>query len=486
MENLPDQDYIINVGPGGTFHKSGKYQTIPSEIDAIFQNFENVQAKKIAVYFHGGLVNEKRGLETVRKVQPYLSEAGTVPVCFVWETGLLETIGTNLSKISETKLFNKMVRALLKKLSGRLGFDSVDGRGIAGVELSDAEIELELAKAHPFREYETNVPGGNGRSAVNLETLAGSGVYLEVELRKEFTILVDKDEEFKEAIQENKLTIDGTGRSTGARGFISIATFIAHLAKIAVRVISRFISKRDHDFYPTIVEEVLRQFYIAELGAWVWKSMKDKSSEMWKSNEGREGLNQFAGRYFLDRLAVYKEKYPEVTIDLIGHSAGSIAICNLLGYTASLQKSFSYNHIIFLAPACRIELFKKEILYYPARYRDVRIFTMSDAYECEDRMIPYFYTHSLLYLISGILEDEGDSYDAYILGLQRHITSARPYDTDDLKDIQNYLGEADSFRVSYSKSQDGTSSWLFTNSISHSDFDDDPDTLASVQYFLKQ
>ncbi|MBK7389243.1 MAG: hypothetical protein IPI23_09310 [Bacteroidetes bacterium] len=54
------KDFIINVGPNGTFRPSGSYQTLPEHIDAIFQRYETDKVKKISIYFHGGLVNEKK------------------------------------------------------------------------------------------------------------------------------------------------------------------------------------------------------------------------------------------------------------------------------------------------------------------------------------------------------------------------------------------------------------------------------------------
>ncbi|MFN3754302.1 hypothetical protein [Flavobacterium sp.] len=485
MRNLVDKDYIINVGPHGTFSKSGKYQTLPKDIDAMFERYENNASRKIALYFHGGLVNEQSGLDCARKIGPLIAEVDVEPVCFVWETGLVETISTNLQKISETKLFNKLLKVLLKKVTQKMGYDTPTGRGIAGKELSYDEIEIELSKPNPFKAYSRSAEPNEARSAINIESLAGQGPFLNAELEREFRILIENDQEFVLAISQTKLTTNANGNSTGARGFISVGVFLVHVTKIAIRIITRFIQKKDHDLYPTIVEEILREFYIAEVGAWVWKSMKDKSSDMWQSNAGRIGLNQFAGRYFLEKLAAYKLLYPETEVNIIGHSAGSIATCNLLKYTAQLENSFSANHIIFMAPACRIELFKKEILDNISRYRDIRIFTMNDKTECDDVLVPYFYTHSLLYLISGILEDEGDSYDANILGLERHIGYILPYNTPNLKEVHTYIYAAGENRICFSVTPQGTANGLSTESTSHGGFDDDSATLKSIQAIIK-
>ena len=135
------KDFIINVGPNGTFRPSGSYQTLPEYIDAIFQRYETDRVKKISIYFHGGLVNEKNGMETAFKMAKHISDAGQTPLCFVWETGLMETVSSNLTKISDTKLFNKLIKVLVKKLSEKLGFDLTEGRG-AGKLLTNEQIDI--------------------------------------------------------------------------------------------------------------------------------------------------------------------------------------------------------------------------------------------------------------------------------------------------------------------------------------------------------
>lgn len=480
---MEQKEYIVNVGPGGKFRNSGAYHTSPEDIDKMFETFEIQRVRKIALYFHGGLVNETGGINTAERVKPYILEAGVHPVFFVWETGLLETIGTNIHKIGETALFNKLLKSIIKRVSSRIPLDFSEGRGFAAKELSDEKIDAELSNPNPFLEYEDFSRTDAGRSGATLEALDAQGVLLETELQREFTIEIEKDNEFINLIRNTKLSVEVGGGNPGARSFIGVAKFALHAAKIAYRIIRRFIEKRDHDFYPTIIEEILREFYVAEVGAWVWQAMKDKSEIMWQSNSGRSGNEQYVGRYFLDRLQSYVTSNPECTVDLVGHSAGSIAVCNLLRVTSSITAPLNFKHIVFLAPACRVELFKTEILKNPNRYQDIRIFTMSDEYECKDILVPYFYTHSLLYLISGILEDE--SSDAHILGLERHIRFRSPYNISDLQDVHTYLYETGKDRRCYSVTANGTSDGLATHSQTHGGFDNDITTLTSLKKILQ-
>ena len=479
------KDFIINVGPNGTFRPSGLYQTLPEHIDAIFDRYEKDKVKKITIFFHGGLVSEKDGMATAIKMGKNIEEAGQMPICFVWETGLKETIATNITKISDTKLFNKLTKVLIKKLSEKLGFGSGSGRG-AGESLTDAEIEMAFLKEKPFESYNQDTLTTSGRGAGTVTSMPINEDELLQSLEADFTYVVQSDLEFTDTIANTKISADVTNFD-GGRGIISTGLFVKHLALIAFRVIKRFFDKRDHDFYPTIIEEILRGLYIAELGAWVWNSMKVKSDEMWNDNTSLSGLNQMAGRYFLDKLIAYSNNNSDVEINLVGHSAGSIAICNMVKAVAKIDSTVVFNKIIFMAPACRVDLFNKEIVLNPSRFKQFRMFTMKDEFETQDKLVPFLYPYSLLYLVSGVLEDEGNDCDAYILGLERHINGKAPYNSaQELVSTTKFLFEGNTNRVIYSKSDLAAVLGLRTTSISHGEFDDNSDVIESINYFLKQ
>jgi hypothetical protein len=477
---MEEKDFIVNVGPQGTFKPSGAYNSLPTDIDAMFSKYENNGVKRIVIYFHGGLVNEKAGMATAIKMGKHFSEIGQSPICFVWETGLMETFSSNIGKISETKLFGKLIKILVKKLSEKLGFDFAEGRG-AGLTLSIDQIEAELCNKNPYENYtQTNLQsqGRGANASINLPSQSE-------DLEGEFKFEIEADLELVSILRESKLTIAKSGGGQ-SRGIIDTALLIKYIAKIAFRVIRRFVEKRDHDFYPTIIEELLRELYIAELGAWVWNSMKVKSNDMWKDNAGLSGLNQFAGRYLFDKLVDYHKKNSDVQVNLVGHSAGSIAICNFLKMCAINYPKLVFDKIIFMAPACRIELFRDEIVLHPDRYKTFRMYTMTDNKEKHDLLVPYVYTHSLLFLISGILENEGNDYDAYILGLERDIKALNPYDSvKEILDSNKFLFEVGSSRVAFSQTDTTTPEGLRTQSLSHGGFDDDEATISSIKFILQ-
>lgn len=477
---MEDKDFIVNVGPQGTFKPSGKYSTKPADIDTIFQCLQTNGVRKISIFFHGGLVNEERGMETARKMAKHIADANQAPLCFAWETGLVETVASNIGQISETKLFGKLVKILIKKLSDKLGFDLTEGRG-SGQELSDEQIEAELNTEKPFAKYSQDKLQSSGRGSVPADNLPANAEELEPDFRFE----IESDLELLAELEQTSLTVQ-SGRTVQSRGIIDTALLVKHVAMIAFRVIKRFVKKRDHDFYPTIIEELLRELYLAEVGAWVWGNMKKKSADMWKDNNGTSGLTQYAGRYVLDKLIELHKKHNDIEVNLIGHSAGSIAICNLLKTSSAVYPQLIYNKIIFMAPACRMDLFNNEIVTQKQRFKNFRMFTMTDTNEKNDLLVRYFYTHSLLYLISGVLEEEGKEFDAYILGLDRNIKAAFPYDSaPEIVNTNRFLLEENQNRVLFSQTEALPSDGLRTRSLSHGGFDDDPSTIDSIKFILK-
>ncbi|XLS28648.1 hypothetical protein ACJD0Z_15785 [Flavobacteriaceae bacterium M23B6Z8] len=478
---MEETDFIVNVGPGATFTPSGDFNTKPEHVDAMFQRFRQNNSKNITLYFHGGLVKEKSGRETAARVHGYLKDAAQEPVFIVWETGLKETVADNIKQVADTRMFQKILKMVIRKVSEKLGFDLEEGRGF-GMMKEEKEVEEELAKPVPFEHYSRAEFTETGRGAEALAALPEDEIMMEEMLKAEFNIMVQTDEEIPELLSESELNTE----EIAGRGIIDTALLIKNLAAIAFRVIKRFIKKRDHHFYPTIIEEILRQIYIADIGAWVWDKMKLKSANMWKSNEQRTGLGQYAGRYLLDRLVNYLNENDGVRVNLIGHSAGSIAICNLLKTVSENYPSLVFDKIIFLAPACRVDLFHKEMVTNTNRFNNFRMYTMTDHYETHDRMIPYFYTHSLLYLVSGILEDNGKKYDIPILGMERFIDARVPYhDMEMIRETHEFLYENAKSSLVFSVTEGAADEGLRSTSEAHGDFDEDLPTLKSLSYYLR-
>jgi hypothetical protein len=466
----------VNVGPHGTFTPSGRMTTTPADIDAIFDHLESTGRSKLALHFHGGLVSEGAGLDVARRVAPVYASAGSHPVTFVWETGLIETISRNLTRVHSTKLFMKLLTYVVRHVAKRVG-GGVGAKG-PGEELTEEEILREIAGEAAFDQFDAGARGGAQglheselpvvRDEIELEVQA------ELESDDELLDLLDSGMAETEHLRPEVLDSD----APGARGVIGTARLAKAVAAVAYNVLRRYTRGTDHGVYPTVVEEILRGLYLAEFGGWVWHGMKDAAREMWLPNGSVIDDASHAGTYFIERVSTYQQTHPGFVLDLIGHSAGSIAICELFRAIAERGTPLAVRNVVFLAPACRADLFVSEILRPQGRFESFRMFTMRDDLEVRDRLVPRVYTRSLLYFIAGVLEDEPG---AGILGLHRQLSGRTPYDTVDYAEAREWLEQSN--RLVLSATGDATAG-LATDAIRHGDFDDDERTLRSLKAII--
>lgn len=460
----------LNVGPGGTFQRSGNLQTRPADIDAIFNKLRQDQRNKLTIHFHGGLVDEGAGLAIARKMAPVYEAAGSHPVTFVWETGLVETITRNLTKIHNTKLFQKLVVYVLREVAKQLG-GGIGGKG-PGERMTLSEVEKELTRIDKFDRFD---PGARGTARVmaevDVEEARG-----DIALGLRETMDADGFPEFVESGEAETEYLaphigqQGIGQS---KGLVSLSVFVKLLTKVAYASILRFVRGRDHGLYPTVVEEILREL-------WVWSGMKDAAAAMWAANQVPVNDDSHVGTYFLDKLTAYQQANPGLVVDLVGHSAGSIAICHMFRAAAQRASQLSLRNVVFLAPACTSELFHMEVVSHPQRFAAFRMFTMADAFESKDQLVTGIYTRSLLYFISGVLEREAD---VPLAGLARNLSAEKPYDAPELLRIATWLNEAGRNRLILSVTS-GTAAGLISASTTHGDFDDDFPTLESLKVII--
>jgi hypothetical protein len=274
--------------------------------------------------------------------------------------------------------------------------------------------------------------------------------------------------------------------ANGRRGILSSAGLIVRAVDVLARVIKRFIEHRDHGLYPTVVEEILRAYYIANIGEQVWQAMKQETADTFAApTDVPRG-----GTEFLNRLEKLLNAGQVLRLSVVGHSTGAVFIDNFFDAirvrqaAGSLPKSFKVDKVIFLVPAATDTNFAN-VLGQPLLYNDFRLFGMTDGYECKDEMVPAVYTRSLLYFVSGILEENADGTNAVdmpIMGMQRYLTEGGVYNSPDAVACRTYLTSNPDFTV-WSPCDRGDG--LRSQSQHHGDFDDDDATLTSVQYFLR-
>lgn len=201
-------------------------------------------------------------------------------------------------------------------------------------------------------------------------------------------------------------------------------------------------------------------------GVAIWGAMKDSAERASAPNTGGAWL---AARHLKEFLKS-TDGHP-VELHAIGHSAGSVfhahflaAVTAALGANGPTIKSLHH-----LAPAIRVDLFKKKVLPLLGKGIDrLTMFTMTDAKERQDTCMKV-YQKSLLYLIHHGLEPEPR---CPLVGLEQSVRADAT--------LRN-LFEADTpgaVEVVWSPEQGGPRH--SSESLTHGGFDDDARTMNSV------
>ena len=473
--------YYVKVGHGGTFRPTGEVRTSPADVDAIFAHLDGAGTDRLTLHFHGGLTPVERGLFTAGVMRQNYRGVSH-PVTFVWETGFVETLRQQLRTLSAGDLFQAALRHVIGATGKRLGLDE-GGRG-GGAGLTSEQIEAELDKEDGFATLGAAAPGAVAGVRGGAAIVAEPDDILLQELEAELEAEVAADPRLEAIIDgtdpEVRL-LDPTRAApdeAGQRGLSSI--FLAKsLALISFRVIRRHWLGRNHGFLPTIVEEVLRELFLVDVMKWVWDGMKTKAADMWRPDAGATGLDLHVGSYFLDRLAALQRDRPGLVVDLVGHSAGAIAICHLLAATPQ-RPTIRVRRVVFLAPACTVEVFHREVVSQPARLQQFRLFALRDAQERADRLVPYVYPWSLLYFVSGALEAAADEP---ILGLEWSLLGLAAHDAPEMRATLDFLRAPAAGRLVWAGEPGGDG--LRSTARSHGAFDRDPETLKSLRWLVE-
>lgn len=151
----------------GALSTEGEFQTTDADVRRLFgellpQELEMRKASgqklRLIFYAHGGLIEEREGLEPVLKRLKFWRRNGVYPISFVWETGLRETVAD-------------IVRGLA-------GARDMVARG-AGEDLADAF--LEFAARQPGRQVWSQM-----KRSAELSVLDGGGALLVAETVRDF------------------------------------------------------------------------------------------------------------------------------------------------------------------------------------------------------------------------------------------------------------------------------------------------------------
>ncbi len=461
---------------------------------------DNTAGGGLVFHFHGGLVNKEAGLEIAGHLGPKYMDAGAYPVFCVWEAGLFENIKNNLVEIAKEQLFNIIRQRVLKMVKRKL---TQNPGQRSGQELPTVSIDEELAAIEATK---TGLRALSTHAPAIPEDLNELSQFEQMQLEEE---LLHDDELMRELvkvsqallspaeIEQQRSARSGTVRASSAtlmdadaieayierpaadeRGIISTAKLIKAVVKIAVIVIKRFITDRDHGFHATIVEEILRALYVGNAGGIVWSTMKKDTFDHFGPDR-----KQYAGTAILHEIAEHMKTHetpPKIT--LVGHSTGAVFISAFLEAADAMLPPEAAFDVIYLAPAATMELTAKTLKNQGHRIRNLRMFTMTDENEKADALVnrvEFLYPCSLLYFVSGVVEDE---IDMPLTGMQRFYDADRFPDQQfpELTPVRLFMrGD----RVIWSVDDRGPGKRCAA--VDHGEFDNETNTIDSIQSILE-
>jgi hypothetical protein len=453
-------------------------------------------ADRVVIHFHGGLVSSDRGFATAERLTAEYQRAGAYPVFFVWSSGLLETVTGNLREILAEDLCKQLLRWLLRFAVGKLGQTGAQ-RAVGEITLPyEMEVNAELRVRDEGREpYAGTAPRGDvapvddaereqlelavaedAELAAQLEALL-AGLHPERVVTGARGVPVERRTSEGTLMSPDVLAAIDPGPAAGQRGIVSTALLAKKLAAVFTDVVRRFRAGTDHGVYPTVVEELLREFYLANVGAAIWAAMKKDTLDTFASGNEPHG-----GALFLDEFgAALGGHRPELT--LVGHSTGAVFIDNFLSAlgTSRVPADFAVRNVVLLAPACTFGHLAEGLVRHADRVGQLRLFTMADVAERADHLVPGLYPRSLLYLVAGLLERDaagGSSYQL-VAGLQRYYAD-RYDDLDGVRAVRGYAGD----RLVLSPTAPDAAAGLRAAALSHGAFDEDGEVLASIRAII--
>lgn len=504
--------HVISTGADGQL-----VGMTPNDVTALMDCA--LRSDRTVMHFHGGLVDEVRGMKIAEDLLPIYTGAGAYPVFFVWRAGAFEIVRNNLFEITREELFDRLIRRVLGWAVGKVRGEE-GGRGGLIRRPSQQELDEQLgarkrlvdpeADSEPFADeqatpYPVEFGPADSEDEQPLDLTPAEEQQFLVEVRTDAQlqqqlagVMAHRDMEWTDLtgtrgipeaepvfsmIDADVLAEIAQGtEDDGARGLVSMTVLAAKALQALRAVLMRYRTQTDSGLYPTVVEEVLRAFYLANVGGALWNAMKKETLDAFAYGHSNRG-----GSLVLDQLAAAYAHGATARTTLVGHSTGAVFIDNLLTAAASSYwdrtrpwAESARFQVCYLAPACTTQHFAQTLDAAGHLIGRFRMFTMTDDAERADRLAGAMYPRSLLYLVSGLLErDRKASAVAPVLGLSRYIAAqglgrllaSELATTARLATVRKYTGETG--RVVLSPTALGALEGARSSAISHGAFDDD-------------
>jgi hypothetical protein len=447
-------------------------ETTRADLSQFFASLQGTSGN-LVLHFHGGLVGRSDAHGIAQTLAPVYRDAGAKSLFLVWNTDLPSVLKGNLASIAAESIFWTLVDRVWSLIDWK---SAVVEAAIPGARAPKRLAKIRLA---------ATVSPKRLRASGHRKPLTGRRITsLTAQEERAIAGALSKDRVLKQRVVAIRPRDPGSrgpkggGQPTlmspavlkrisapapGARGFQLAAFLIRKVITVVGKVIRRLIKKVDHGLYTTIIEEVLRAFYLANVGRAVWSAIKSDPAASFSGPPA-----EFGGAALLEELRQWWQ--PGRRLTLVGHSAGSVFILELLD-EARRRGIDLRAEVVLMAPACSFERFHDALPTLSATVSKLRVYSLCDRLEAGYWEVALLYNASLLYLVSGILESRPDTP---ILGMQRYYSRERPY-TDPMM-----LAVGDFLRNDLRWAPCDTPPQELCAAIRHGGFDRDPHMLLTL------
>lgn len=483
--------------------KDGRFDlTSRSDLDNILADVGQQPSRPLVVHFHGGLVGLQNGLSGAAFFKNKYEGAGGRPVFFVWESGWNEVLEQNLPQIFKEAIFQQLLLRVTQFAQAKLSQSAtpmgMGGKGLGLLHVEEAALGREIDKAQsdptyePFRDVrpgELEVEQFTQTEILQVQSALQNDVTLQMQAS---AIALSMQAPVSTTVAGKGVRVQASGATLmsptvlkemrspadSSKGLFGLASvrIVAGTVKTLIRIIDRFAQKRDHGFYKTVVEEILREFYIDNAGQFFWNGMKKETVDAFGPDD-----RVFGGTAFLKGLASLSAaaKLPNRII-LVGHSAGSIYISHFLENARKALPTTAFE-VILVAPACTFDQLDNTLQSSTPAIAKLRVFGMSDEREQANVLVPLLYPSSLLYFVSGLLEDEPDKP---LVGMQRYYSGKNPYTSSQITDVTSFSELVKPNAMDWADCADGPG--YNCDMKSHGGLDQAPALIASLQYIVQK
>jgi hypothetical protein len=449
-------------------------------LKSFFDQLRQDGTQGLVVHFHGGLVSREAAHQSAARFGRAYAAEGVQSLFFVWNTDLGTMLRKNLPAIASEAVFWTIVsrvRSLVLWAATDIP-TAVAGERRGGVPRPPRFPPNETATSVRKKGSEPD-PDFEPRDLTPMEeAVAYEALESDGSIQRRFAELAPRSGRrargagsatHKRTLMSPEVLSEAFPRSTrGARALVFAPFLIKRVISAARRVLTRYVKRTHHGLYATIVEEVLRAFYAANVGRAVWNAMKNDSVAAFEGSARAR-----PGSAFVEELLRWWT--PEKTVTLVGHSAGSIFIVELLQRLAAASTRVKANCVL-LAPACTFERFRLGLAAARRCLAAVRVFNLSDERERGYWEVRYLYNASLLYLVSGILEQHADEP---LIGMQRYFSGRKPYAQPKMAAVREFLQPALNWAPATAPPA------RLCDAMRHGGFDLDAQTLRSLASIVK-